>query len=91
MVASMSKRTRNLHAWKSRDDDGVRREVRAQLAGGTWTLSSRVDGEDDWVVHDPPLLADLEDLQEVVFNKYQRKHAAWTHVLSIRKLIEARS
>lgn len=87
----MSKRTRNLHAWRTRDEDGVKREVRAQLAGGTWTLSSRLGRGEDWVVHDPPLLSDLVDLHEVVFNKYQRKHADWTHVLGLRKLIEARS
>ncbi len=55
-----------------------------------WTLSSRFDDEEGWTVHDPPLLEDLVDLHEVLFNKYQRKHLAWEHLESVKKLIEAR-
>ena len=84
----MSKRTRNLHGWRTRTDDGRLREVRAQLFGSAWTLTSRCKGEEDWVTHDPPLLEDLEDLHEVLFNKYQRKHLAWEHLDGVRKLIE---
>jgi len=86
----MSNRTRNLHAWKTRTDDGRRREVRAKLFASKWTLTSRCKDEEDWTPHDPPLLEDLIDLHGVLFNKYQRKHLAWEHVDGVRKLIEVR-
>ena len=87
----MSKRTRNLHARSTRTADGRKREVRARLFGSTWTLTSRCEDEAEWTTHDPPLLEDLVNLQEVLFNKYQRKHLAWEHLVGVRKLIEARS
>ncbi len=86
----MSNRTRNLHAWKVRTEDGRRREVRAQLFGSKWTLTSRCAGDEDWTTHDPPDLEDLEQLESVLFNKYQRKHLAWEHLEGVRKLLEER-
>jgi len=87
----LSNPTRNLHVWKSRTEDGRKREVRAQLFGATWTLTSRVDGEEDFKDEDPPSLEDLEALYEVLFNKYQRKHLAWEHLVGLKKLIDSRS
>jgi hypothetical protein len=86
----MSNRTRNLHVWKMRDAEGQKREVQAQLFGARWVLSSRTVGEEDWTVHDPPLLEDLEELEQVLFRKYQRKHLAWEHLVSVREMIAAR-
>ena len=86
----MSKRTRNLHAWRARTADGRKREVRAQLFGSKWTLSSRCQDEEDWTVHDPPARDDLVELHRVLFNKYQRKHLAWEHVEGVDRLIESR-
>ena len=91
LVVLMSNRTRNLHAWRTRLEDGRKREVRAQLFGAQWTISSRCQDEEEWTVHDPPSLEDLEALHETLFNKYQRKHLAWEHVESVQKLIEARN
>jgi len=86
----MSRRTRNLHAWRTRTDDGRRREVRAQLFGSSWTVSSRAEDEEDWTVHDPPQIEDLEELEQVLFHKYQRKHLDWEHLRSVRALLEER-
>lgn len=85
----MSNRTRNLHGWKTRTADGRSREVRAQFHGAKWALTSRCKGEEEWTTHDRPLLEDLVELHEVLFNKYQRKHLAWEHLQSVRRLIEA--
>ena len=82
---------RNLYVWKTRTEDGRKREVRAQRFGSRWELESRHDDEETWTQHTPPLLEDLEVLEEKLFNKYQRKHTSWEHVVSVRKLIEARS
>ena len=87
----MSKRTRNLHVWKTRTADGRSREVRAQLHASKWTLTSRYKGEEDWTTHERPRLEDLVELHEVLFNKYQRKHLAWEHLQGVRSLIEAKA
>jgi hypothetical protein len=81
---------RNLHGWKTRTEDGQKREVRARLFGGTWTLEARLAGEDEWTVYDEPLLEDLLALREVLFAKYQRKHLAHEHLVSVEQLIRAR-
>jgi hypothetical protein len=83
----MSKRTRNLYAWKTRSEDGRKRQVEAQLFGAQWKFTSLCAGDEEWAEHDPPLLEDLEDLEIKVFNKYQRKHNSWDQVISVRKLI----
>lgn len=84
----MSRRTRNLYAWKERTDDGRKRLVEAQLFGAQWKFTSRFDDEEEWTDHETPLLDDLIELEKKVFNKYQRKHNAWDQVLSVRELIE---
>lgn len=87
----MSRRTRNLYQWKTRTADGEKREVEAQLFGAKWTfrsrLSSRLRGEDEWTVHKKPLLEDLEELETMIFNKYQRKHVSYDQLVGVRKLI----
>ena len=81
---------RNLYIWKSRTDDGRKREVRAQRVAGKWTIRSRFTDEEDWTDHVRPSLEDLVDLEEVLFNKYQRKHTSWEFVVDVRKMIEER-
>ncbi|MFT5292294.1 MAG: hypothetical protein ACI8QS_001630 [Planctomycetota bacterium] len=86
----MSKRTRNLYVWKTLTDDGQKRQVQAQLFGSQWKFSSRIGDEEEWTDHEDPDLEDLEDLEEMIFNKYQRKHAAWDHLNGVRMLIVAK-
>ena len=87
----MSKRTRNLYVWKTLTEEGRKRQVQAQLFGSKWAFSSRfLDEEEDWETHDPPSLEDLESLEEVIFNKYQRKHVSWDQLVNVRRLIADR-
>ncbi len=86
---------RNLYVWIMRTDEGEKREVQAELTGKKWTLMSRLvrsrhEQEEEWVVHAKPSLEDLEDLETMLFNKYQRKHGSWEQVLSVRELIAQR-
>ena len=87
----MSNRTRNLHAWTTRTTEGLKREVRAQLFGKNWTVTSRYKGEDDWITHDPPLLEDLEELLEVVSRKYQRRRLSREHLETVQRLLDRRT
>jgi hypothetical protein len=86
----MSNRTRNLHVWTTRTGDGRKRQVRAQLFGARWTLTSRCADEEDWCEHEPALLEDLEELEAVLFRKYQRNHLAWEHLVGVRELLRTR-
>ena len=86
----MSRRTRNLFAWKTRTEDGRKRHVEAQLFGSQWTVTSRCADEEEWTTHDPILLEDLEELYDMLLRKYQRKHLSWDKVKTVEKLLEAR-
>ena len=81
---------RNEHGWRTRTPDGAKREVRAHLFGKRWTLKAKVEGEDEWTTYEEPLLEDLLELREVLFNKYQRKHLALEHLTSVEQLIRER-
>ena len=83
----MSRRTRNLYAWKTKNEDGEKRLVEAQLFGAKWTFVSRLKSEEEWTEHKKPLLEDLEELEYLIFNKYQRKHVSYDQLLGVRKLI----
>lgn len=81
---------RNRHGWKTRTEDGKKREVEAQLFGKRWTLRARVEDEDEWTTYEEPPLEDLVALRGVLFAKYQRKHLALDHLESVERLIRAR-
>jgi hypothetical protein len=78
---------RNIHGWRTRTAEGEKREVRAHLFGRRWTFQAKVAGEDEWTSYEEPLLEDLLELREVLFNKYQRKHLALEHLTSVEALI----
>ena len=87
----MSRNTVNLYQWKTRTADGEKREVEAQLFGGLWQFSSRPSsrrGEgEEWTIHEKPSLEDLEALESMIFNKYQRKHVSYDQLAGVRELI----
>ena len=53
----VSKRTRNLYAWKERTEDGRKRQVEAQLFGARWKLSSICEDEEEWTNVSPTCVA----------------------------------
>lgn len=81
----------NEHGWKEKSENGEKREVRATKFGGVWRIQSKLKGAGDWTPHDPPLLADLVELRDVLFRKYQRRRAAYEDVILIEKLIAERT
>ena len=40
------------HVWSDREEDGVKREVRASRFGGVWRLQSKRGDEDAWTYHE---------------------------------------
>ena len=78
---------RNLHVWKTKTEEGEKREVRAEKFGKRWRLQAKVKGEENWTYYDTPLLADLLELRDVLWRKYQRKHLSWEDVEQVDRLI----
>jgi hypothetical protein len=75
---------RNQHIWKIVTDEGEKREVRASKFGGVWRIQSKLKSATEWTQHDPPPLADLIELRDVLFRKYE-------DVILIEKMIEERN
>ena len=74
------------HVWKEREEDGVKREVRASRFGGIWRLQSKRADEESWTYYDRPLPADLLTLKEIIEKKYRRRRATVEELLSVREM-----
>jgi hypothetical protein len=74
------------HVWKEREEDGVKREVRASRFGGAWRLQSKRADEESWTYYDRPLPADLLALKEIIEKKYRRRRATVEELLSVREM-----
>lgn len=77
----------NRHIWKETTADGDKREVRAVKFGGVWSIQSKLKHEEKWTYYDEPPIADLKELRDVLFRKYQRRRAAYEDVALIEKMI----
>jgi hypothetical protein len=81
ITASSIAAMRNLHAWTHRTEDGEKREVRAVKNQGRWKLQSKLKHEAEWTYYEAPGRADLEELREILWRKYQRRRASHEDVL----------
>ena len=72
---------RNQHAWTHRTEDGEKREVRAVKNQGRWRLQSKRKSDVDWIYYVAPEQADLLELREILWRKYQRRRASHEDVL----------
>ena len=61
--------------------------MRAEKFGKKWRLQAKVKGEENWTYYEAPLLADLLELRDVLWRKYQRKHLSWEDVEQVDRLI----
>jgi hypothetical protein len=75
------------HIWIEKDDEGVKREIRATKFGGKWKLQAKRADELDWTYYDRPLLEDVLALKEIIARKYQRRRATADDVVAIDKLL----
>ena len=78
---------RSQHIWTRRDEQGIKREVRATRFGGRWRLQAKMAGDLDWTYYERPLLEDLLALKDILVRKYQRRRASSEDVTSVEKLI----
>jgi hypothetical protein len=79
---------RNEHVWKETTETGEKREVRASKFGGVWRIQSKLKGEGSWTYHESPSSADLEQLRDVLFRKYQRRRVPYEDVVLIEKMMK---
>jgi hypothetical protein len=75
------------HVWTEREEDGMKREVRASRFGGVWRLQAKRANEESWTYYDHPLSADLLTLKDIIERKYRRRRATIDELLSVRKLL----
>ena len=78
---------RNEHGWTQRTEDGEKREVRAVKTQGRWRLQSKLKHEENWTYHDAPQRADLEELRDILWRKYQRRRASHEDVLLADRML----
>ena len=78
---------RNQHAWTHRTAEGGKREVRAVKNRGRWRLQSKLREEEVWTYHDVPERADIEELRDILWRKYQRRRASHEDVLLADKML----
>jgi hypothetical protein len=76
------------HVWMEREEDGVKREVRAIWFGRNWRLQSKRSDEEQWTYHEQPLREDLLTLKELIERKYRRRRATIDELNAIAKLME---
>jgi hypothetical protein len=76
------------HIWTDRNEDGIKREVRATKFGGAWRFQAKTTADIDWTYYERPLPEDLLMLKEILVRKYQRRRASAEDVASIEKLIQ---
>jgi hypothetical protein len=82
---------RNLHVWKTKTEEGEKREVRAVKFGKRWRLQAKAKNEENWTYYDDePLMSDLLELRDVLFRKYQRKHLSYEDLEAVEKMITDR-
>jgi hypothetical protein len=75
------------HVWTERDDNGVKREIRATRFGGVWRLQSKRADDESWTYHERPLIGDLLALKDILARKYRRRRATADDVTSIERLV----
>ena len=78
---------RNVHVWKTRTEEGEKREVRAERFGGRWRFQAKLKSEERWTYYDVPSLEDLDELRDILWRKYQRKRLPYDDVASIDAMI----
>jgi hypothetical protein len=76
------------HVWTEREEDGVKREVRAIWFGRNWRLQSKRSDEDRWTYHEHPPREDLLSLRELIERKYQRRRATFDELRAVEKLVQ---
>jgi hypothetical protein len=75
------------HVWTERDEDGIKREIRAIRFGGVWRFQSKRADNESWTYHKRPLVDDLAALKHILERKYRRRRATADELLSIQRLL----
>ncbi|CAN5540629.1 hypothetical protein BH18VER1_BH18VER1_18170 [soil metagenome] len=78
---------RSQHVWKEKDAEGRKREVRVTKFGGEWKFQAKYADGERWTYYERPLHADLVELRNLVFRKYQRRRASAEDVASLEAML----
>ncbi|MDQ2867831.1 MAG: hypothetical protein M3R59_05380 [Verrucomicrobiota bacterium] len=75
------------HVWIEREEDGVKREVRATWFSRTWRLQAKRADEETWTYFDRVPLPDLLALKDLIERKYRRRRATIDELEAVQKLV----
>ncbi len=75
------------HAWYTRTEEGLKREVRAIYHHTGWRLQAKVKGDEEWTQLNPPPLADVHELHAHIAAKYVRRRATHEEMVGADKLL----
>ena len=76
------------HTRREMTPEGEQRFVKASRMRGVWRVSSKLKSDEIWTHHDEDVSeADLRNLRDVLWRKYQRKRVAWEHVAELDTLL----
>ncbi len=76
------------HVWTEREEDGVKREVRATWFSRAWRLQAKRADEESWNYYERPSLSDLLALQDLIERKYRRRRATAEELAAVQKLVQ---
>jgi hypothetical protein len=76
------------HVWTEREEDGVKREVRATWFGRNWRLQSKRSDEEQWTYFEQPLREDLLTLKELIERKYRRRRATMEELNAVAQMVQ---
>lgn len=77
-------------SWKSRLDDGAKREVLARRVGGVWRFLERSGRYDPWRDVKDPAREDWETLLDGLRRRYQRRTYTGEDVQAVERIIAER-
>ncbi len=75
------------HTWRETNADGETRFLRATRVAKEWRFASKLQDDEQWTHHETLPEAELRDLRDVLWRKYQRRRIPWEHVVEIDKLL----
>lgn len=71
-----------------REEDGVKREVRATWFGREWRLQSKRSDDEKWTYYERPRREDLLALHALIARKYRRRRATFDELSAVEKLVQ---
>ena len=78
---------RQVLGWKEIDEEGRKLEVEVSHKRNHWTFAKRLNRRHDWETVENPMVADWEQLLDLLERKYQRRRCTWRDVEEVQEFL----